>query len=67
MVDCLAQFCSRHNLITSVPCHAVRAVRPSVAGCPGARHGVPVDLERVTKGGCTVVALSYHKVREEEQ
>ena len=48
-------------MITSVPC------RPSVAGCPGARRGVPVDLERITKGGCTVVALSYHDVREAEQ
>ena len=28
---------------------SVRAVRPSVAGCPGARCGVPVDLD-VTKG-----------------
>ena len=27
-------------MITSVPC------RPSVVGCPGARHGVPVDLAR---------------------
>ena len=52
-------------MITSVPC--VRAVCPSVAGCPGARHGVPVDLERITKEGCTVVALSYHEVREAEQ
>ena len=31
--------------ITSVPCHAVPC-RPSVAGCPGAQHGVPVDLTR---------------------
>ena len=28
---------------------SVRAVRLSVAGCPGARRGVPVDLD-VTKG-----------------
>ena len=57
-------------MITSVPCRAVPcvcAVRPSVAGCPGVRHGVPVDLEHVTKGGSTVVALSYHEIREAEQ
>ena len=26
-----------------------------------------VDLEHVTKGGCIVVALSYHEIREAEQ
>ena len=31
-----------------MPCRAVPC-RPSVAGCPGARRGVPVDLD-VTKG-----------------
>ena len=45
--DCLGQslWCPRIHgisiyMITSVPC------RPSVAGCPGARHSVPVDLTR---------------------
>ena len=34
-------------------------VRMSVAGCPEARRGVPVDI---TKRGHIVVVLSYHKV-----
>ena len=44
-------------MITSVPC--VCACRPSIAGCPGAWRGVPVDLD-VTKGrahcGGTVIS-----------
>ena len=33
-------------MITSVPCRAVSSVRLSVAGCPGVRRGIPVDLVR---------------------
>ena len=32
-------------MITSMPCRAVRCM-PSVAGCPGAQRGVPIDLAR---------------------
>ena len=41
-------------------------VRTSIAECPEARRGVPVDLN-VTKRGCIVVVLSYHKVEAEQQ
>ena len=44
------------NMITSMPCRAVRAVHP----LPDVRgRGVASPLtSHVTKGGCTVVALS---------
>ena len=41
-------------------------VRTSIAGCPEAQRGIPVDLN-VTKKGHIVVVLSYHKVEAEQQ
>ena len=35
----------------------------SVAGSLEAQRGVPIDLTRQREGTCTVVVLSYHKVR----